>query len=134
MRPRDPRYAELPLMEAPNADATLAYVVGHSPVVDPAARYEFANQTGRDDLIIKQDGYFGTTQTMQEASPLEILQRREDVELPPMPIVHGTADMNVPVGKVEDFAAAYRAAFLRRNLSRLRLPKRPPLHITPPAI
>ena len=115
MRPRDPRYAELPLTEAPNVDATLAYVVGHCPVIDPAARYEFAKQTGRPELVSMQDGYFGSVQTMQEANPLEILQRQEDVELPPMVILHGTADMNVPVEYVENFAAQYRAAFIRQN-------------------
>ena len=117
MRPRDPRYAELPLIEARSTDATLAYVVGHCPAVDPAARYEFAKQTGRADLISKQDAYFGSIQTMQEANPLQILERREEVELPPTLILHGTADMNVPVGYVENFAAAYRAAFMRQNLS-----------------
>jgi acetyl esterase/lipase len=117
MRPRDPRYAEFPLIEAPNTDATLAYVVGHCPAVDPAARFEFAKQIGRTDLVSMQDAYFGSIQTMQEANPLEILQRQEDVELPPMLILHGTADMYVPVGYVENFAAAYRAAFIRRNLS-----------------
>jgi acetyl esterase/lipase len=122
MRPHDPRYAELPLTDGPNLDATLAYVIGHSPAVDPAARYEFAKETGRADLVTKQDGYFGTLQTMREASPMEILQRQEDVELPPILILHGTADMNVPVGDVENFTGAYRAAFLRRNLSASALP------------
>jgi acetyl esterase len=117
MRPHDPRYAELPLPEAPDADATLAYVVAHSPVIDPAARYDFAQQVGRADLISRHDGYFRTVQTMQEASPTRILQRREQVELPPTLILHGTADMNVPIAEVEDFASAYRSAFIGQHLA-----------------
>lgn len=117
MRPRDPRYAELPLPEAPNADATLAYVIGHSPVVDPAARYELARQVNRADLITRHDGFFGSVQTMEECSPTKMLQRQEQVELPPMLVLHGTADLNVPVGHVEQFADAYRAAAMRRQVA-----------------
>jgi acetyl esterase len=115
MRPHDPRYAALPLAEAPEVDATLAYVVAHSPVVDPAARYAFAQQVGRADLVSKQDGYFRSLETMQEGNPLLLLQRGEEVELPPTLILHGTADLNVPIKEVEDFAGAYRAAFLRQH-------------------
>jgi acetyl esterase/lipase len=116
MCPRDPRYAELPLAEAPEVDATLAYVVAHCPVIDPAARYDFAQQVGRADLVSKQDGYFRTRETMEEANPPRILQRREEAELPPTLVLHGTADLNVPIVHVEDFAAAYRAASLQRLL------------------
>ena len=116
MRPRDPRYAELALPEAPDVDASLAFVIGHSPVVDPAARYEFARQVNRGDLLTKQDGYFGTMQVMDESSPLRILRRHEEVELPPTLIVHGTADTNVPIAHVEEFAGAYRDAHLRRRV------------------
>src|SRR5262249_7235154 len=46
----------------------------------------------------------------------QLLQRHEEVELPPTLILHGTADLNVPIALVEGFAAAYRAAFLQRLL------------------
>src|SRR5436190_6537217 len=42
MRPHDPRYNAIPLPEAPNADATIAYVAMRSPVSNPFARYENA--------------------------------------------------------------------------------------------
>ena len=87
------------------------------PVVDPAARYEFARQVNRTDLIIRHDGYFGSFQTMEECSLTRILQRQEQIELPPTLILHGTADLNVPVSHVEAFADAYRAAAMRRQVT-----------------
>src|SRR5690349_11300411 len=39
MRPRDPRYNAIPLPEAPNVDATVAYIATRSPISDPVARY-----------------------------------------------------------------------------------------------
>jgi acetyl esterase len=123
MRPKDPRYAELPLAEAPDADASLGFVVAHTPVIDPASRYEFAKRVGRADLITKQDGYFGTVPTMDEGNPLQALRRQEDVAFPPMLILHGTADMNVPIGDVEEFPGAYRAAFLRQQLATAASPE-----------
>jgi acetyl esterase/lipase len=108
MRPRDPRYAALPLEEAPELDATLAYVVALWPVLDPYGRYAYAQRTGRSNLVHGQDSYFGTLATMSEASPLRILERGEPVELPPMLLVHGAVDQNVPLAMTEAFAAAYR--------------------------
>src|SRR5215471_408049 len=35
MRPRDPRYNAIPLPEAPNVDATIAYIATRSPISDP---------------------------------------------------------------------------------------------------
>jgi acetyl esterase/lipase len=40
MRPRDPRYNAIPLPEARNVDATVAYIATRSPISDPVARYE----------------------------------------------------------------------------------------------
>jgi fermentation-respiration switch protein FrsA (DUF1100 family) len=51
---------------------------------------------------------------MQESDPRLILDRGEEVEFPPTQIIHGSADMNVPVAEVEGFARAYRSAFLER--------------------
>ncbi len=110
MRPHDPRYAALPLSDAANVDATLAYILAAWPIMDPYARYLFAQQTHRDDLIQDQDEYFGTTATMQEANPQMILDRGEPVDLPPTIIIQGTADKNVTPAMQERFAAAYRKA------------------------
>jgi acetyl esterase/lipase len=110
MRSHDPRYAALPLPAAPDVDATLAYLLLLSPILDPAARYQFAQQTGRNDLIQAQDAYFGTPAVMQEADPQLILDWGEHVALPPTIIIQGTADRNVTPAMQERFAAAYRNA------------------------
>ncbi len=109
MRPHDPRYAALPLTASSSIDASLAYVIACWPILDPYARYLFAQQTGRDDLIKMTDGYFPTKGGMQEGNPTLILSRGEKLELPPTLIIQGTADKNVTPEMQERFTAAYRA-------------------------
>jgi acetyl esterase/lipase len=110
MRPHDPRYAAVPLPGAPTVDATLAYILAVSPILDPYARFQFAQQTHRADLVQQQEAYFGTTATMQEANPQALLDQGAAVELPPTLILQGTADQNVTPAMQERFAAAYRTA------------------------
>ena len=57
MRPRDERYTAFPLASGAALDASLAYVVLHSPVIDPVARYQYARATGRTDIWPKHDGF-----------------------------------------------------------------------------
>jgi acetyl esterase len=110
MRPRDPRYAALPLPEAPAADATLAYVLALWPILDPYRRYQFARETGRTELVTRTEGYFRTPEAMQEGNPQGVLDRGEPAELPPTLIIQGTADNNLPLDMIERFVASYRAA------------------------
>ena len=110
MCPRDPRYAALPLAEAPEIDAGLAYLVAGWPVLDPYARYLFAQQTGRTDLAEMSEGYFQTVENMKEGNPQSLLDRGAPVELPPLLIIQGTADSNIPLTIPERFVASYRAA------------------------
>ena len=110
MRPRDPRYAALPLPDAPALDATLAYVISLWGVLDPLGRYRMAQARGLDQYLVAHDAYFGTVETQEEASPLMILQRGEPVALPPALLIQGTADEGVPQGMVENVASLYQAA------------------------
>jgi acetyl esterase len=110
LRPRDPRYAALPLPEAPELDASVAYVVACWPVLDPHARYLYAREAGRDDLVRASEAYFGDEATMREASPNLILERAEPAELPPVQVVYGDADGNVPQSIVSTFLDRYRTA------------------------
>ena len=121
MRPRDPRYAALPAPPpppslggqggaAPDADATLAYILALWPILDPYARYFFAQETSRAELVSRTEGYFLTEEAMQEGNPQLILDRGEAVELPPTLIIQGTADTNLTMAMTERFVAAYRAA------------------------
>lgn len=110
MRPRDPRYTELPLAGGEGIDATLAYVITCWGVLDPYGRYLMAKENGNAELIANHDRYFRTVEAMQEANPLLILERGEPVELPPALLIQGTADTGVPKGMIEKVAQLYRAA------------------------
>jgi len=108
MRPRDPRYAALPLPEAPDVDASLAYVIACWPILDPFHRYFFAEETGRKELMTRTEGYFLTQDAMREGNPQLILDRGEDAELPPALLIQGTADNNLTMAMSLRFVASYR--------------------------
>ena len=109
MRPHHPSYSSLDLPDS-DVDATLRYVLSVYPIVDPYARYKFAQETEKTFLVESSEGYFLTTDAMKEGNPFQILQRRENAHLPPALIVQGTADENLPVQVTEQFADAYREA------------------------
>jgi acetyl esterase len=110
MRPHDPRYTMHPLPEAPQLDATLAYVVARSPISDPFARYEQAQRMQRETLIRNSQLYFNPWDTIFEGNPQRILERGEPGTLPPMFILQGELDDNVLPALQERFVATYRAA------------------------
>lgn len=110
MRPHDPRYAALPLPEAPDADASLGYVLACWPILDPFARCQFAQETGRKELVTRTEGFFLTEEAMQEGNPQLILERGEAAVLPPVVLLQGTADTNLTVAMSERFVASYRKA------------------------
>jgi acetyl esterase len=110
MRPYDPRYTALPLTGAASVDATLAYAISCWGVLDPYGRYLMAQERGNKDLMANHERYFVTTETMQEANLIRILQQGEAVELPPALLIQGTADKGVPQGMVEKVAELYKAA------------------------
>jgi predicted esterase len=47
---------------------------------------------------------------MHEGNPQELLERSEQQELPPLLIIRGTEDMNIPLTLPQRFAPAYRSA------------------------
>ena len=110
MRPQDPRYNAHPLSEAPHVDATLAYVVARSPVSDPFARYQQAERRQWAEMIHNSKTYFNPWETIYEGNPQLILERGENVSLPPMYILQGELDDNVLPAVQERFAATYKAA------------------------
>ena len=110
MRPHDPRYSEIPLPEAPALDATVTYVLSFWGVLDPYARYLYAQKAGRAELVKASEAYFLTTEAMQEGNPQYILNRGEPVTLPPTLLIQGTSDANVPLEIPKHLAAAYRKA------------------------
>jgi len=110
MRPYDPRYTALPLAGAAGVDATLTYAISCWGVLDPYGRYLMAQERGNKDLMANHERYFLTTETMQEANLIRILQQGEPVELPPALLIQGTADKGVPQGMVEKVTELYKAA------------------------
>jgi acetyl esterase len=110
MRPRDPRYTEIPLPEAPDVEATVAYIATRAPISDPYARYQNAERLKRDSMIQANKTFFNPWDTIYEANPQRMLERREKVTLVPLLIMQGALDDNVLPSVQEKFAAAYRAA------------------------
>lgn len=110
MRPRHARYAALPLPEAPQLDASLAYLMLVWPILDPLGRFIFAQETGRDDIVESTRTFFQPWETVWEGNPTTILERGESVEMPPALIIQGTADKNVTPALQRRFASAYQAA------------------------
>lgn len=110
MRPNDERYSALPLAGATDVDASVAYVLTLWPVLDSYGRYLIAKEQGVEHLVRAGEGYFLTEEAMREGNPQEIIERGQQEALPPVQVVHGSADMNVPLHLVERFAKNYRKA------------------------
>jgi len=110
IRPDDPRYRALPLKEAPDMDAKLAFVVSGWGVLYPLERYKLAKAGGMDNLAKNHDVFFGNEATQIEATPALIIERGEKVYLPPALVFQGTKDQWTTVELAERFAADYRGA------------------------
>jgi acetyl esterase len=108
LRPRDPRYAALPLEGHPDVDASLAYVVACWPVSDPLYRYQVARQAGNEQIVKAHDAYWQTEDAMGEGSPPLILERGEPVELPPALVIQRTVDANHPLEMQQRLVEWYR--------------------------
>jgi acetyl esterase/lipase len=116
LKPADPRYAALPLAEAPAEDALLPYIVLCWPISDPLARYRMVREKGNARLVEAHDAYWPSEAEMAEGNPQLILERGEAVSLPPAIVVQGTADDNVTPDMADRFAFAYRARGGRLDL------------------
>ena len=110
MRPRDARYASLPLPGGEDVDASLRFMLCCWPVLDPHARYTWAREIGDERFIGPTEDYFGDHANLHEGNPQEALERGEPVELPPAIIIQGTNDSNIPLFIPHRFETAYRAA------------------------
>src|SRR5919109_4996728 len=110
MRPFDPRYTALPFPGAAGVHGSLAYAISLWGVLDPYGRYLMAQERGNKELMANHERYFLTTDAMQESNLIQILERKEKVELPPALLIQGTADKGVPKGMVEKVAELYHAA------------------------
>lgn len=123
MRPRDARYAALPL--ADDVDAAVGCVVMCWPVIDPLARYRYAKALKAkgqpypevvDRVLPCHDEYWGTEAAMAEGNPVLALERAEPVELPPVLYLQGTRDVAHPRADLDRFVTHYRKAAGRVDL------------------
>jgi acetyl esterase len=110
MRPHDSRYNAIPLREAPNVDATVAYVAMRSPISDPYQRFKNAEASNRESMVKNHTTFFKPWETIFDGNPQQILERREKVTLVPMLIMQGALDDNVLPAMQEKFVAAYKRA------------------------
>lgn len=110
MRPNDPRYNAIPLPEASHIDATVAYVATRSPISDTYERYLNAERRKREQMMKNNTTWFVPWESIHEANPLEIIERREKVDLVPLLIMQGALDDNVLPAAQEKFVNTYRAA------------------------
>jgi acetyl esterase len=108
IRPRDSRYAALPLAGHPEVDASLAYVVACWPVSDALYRYKKAQAAGNANIVASHDRYWGTEEAMAEGSPPLILERGEPVELPPTLVIQRKVDTAHPLEMQERLVEWYR--------------------------
>lgn len=100
MRPADPRYAAIALPDGAAGDASVKAVVMQWPVINPLSRYRNAVRL-RDagstpawvgDIPDRHDLYWKTPAAMEEGNPMLILERGEQVALPPALWIQGTPD------------------------------------------
>ncbi|HTQ73338.1 MAG TPA: alpha/beta hydrolase [Burkholderiales bacterium] len=110
LRPRDPRYSAIPLPEAPALDATVAWVATRSPISNTFARYQNAEKHKREGMIKNNTTFFVPWESIHEANPQEILDRKEKIALVPILIMQGALDDNVLPAFQEKFVATYKAA------------------------
>jgi acetyl esterase/lipase len=109
LKPHDPRYATLPLDDAPEADASLPYLVLCWPIADPLARYRMVKEKGRTPLIQSHEAYWNSEAEMGEGNPQRIVEAGEAEGLPPAILLQGTGDDNVTPDMADRFTAAWRA-------------------------
>ena len=110
LQPNVPIHQTTPLIkdEHRSVDASVAYVIALWPVSNPLARFEYALEVKRRELVRAHQGYFGSRDTMHQASVQRVLRSREFTHLPPIFIVQPGEDANVPQFMTNDLLSAFR--------------------------
>jgi acetyl esterase len=108
LRPRHPAYSALALPNHPEVDASLSYVIAGWPVICPLYRFHFAKEFNREEHIKAHIEYWKTEEAMAEGSPQTIIEKEEQVELPPILMLLKANDKNHPLEMQERFISSYR--------------------------
>ena len=109
LKPSDPRYAALPLPDAPQEDARLPYLALCWPISDPLARYRMVKEKGNTRLVESHDAYWASEAEMAEGNPQAIVAGGDAVTLPPAILIQGTGDDNVTPDMADRFTAAWKS-------------------------
>lgn len=88
--------------------ASVSYVIALWPVSNPLVRYAYAKASNRAELIQAHDGYFGSPDSMHEASIQRVIRSREYSHLPPVMVVQPGEDLNVPQYMTNDLLEAFK--------------------------
>lgn len=110
LAPDDPRYAALTLEQSPEADATLAFAIACWPVADPLRRLKMAQERDNKNLLVAHAAYWPDEAAMAEGNPQLMLERGQFSRLPPMLVLQGTNDDNLPPDMASKLVSAYRKA------------------------
>lgn len=110
LQPNIPMHQTTPVLDSleGSVDASVAYVIALWPVSNPLARFEYALEVGRHELVRAHQGYFGSRGTMHQASVQRVIRSREFTHLPPTFIVQPGEDLNVPQFMTNDLLSAFR--------------------------
>ena len=108
LRPRHQSYSTLPLPNHSGLDASLAYVIAGWPVICPLYRFRFAKEFNRQEHIKAHIDYWRTEEAMAEGSPQTIIERDQQIDLPPILMLLKANDKNHPLEMQERFIASYK--------------------------
>ena len=107
MRPNDARYNAIPFA---GPAVSIAYVMMRSPISNTFARFENAQTRKVAAMIKNNQTFFVPWESIHEANPQEILERKEKVTLKPFLIMQGALDDNMLPAYQTKFVESYRAA------------------------
>lgn len=110
LRPEDARFAALVTSQTADFDGTLAYVIAAWPVADPLRRFRMAQERQIKNLLDAHAAYWPSETAMAEGNPQLLLERGEHGKLPPLLVIQGTNDDNLPRDMASNFTEAYRRA------------------------
>ena len=110
MRPDDSRYRALPLSEAPEVDAKLAFVISGWGRALPARSLQARHGAGQARPGEEPRHILCRRGHADRGTPALAIERGEKVHLPPALVFQGTKDEWTPVELAERLAADYRRA------------------------
>jgi len=107
LRPNDARYNAIAFGGGP---VSPDYVMMRSPISNTFARFQTAEANKVDSMIRNNQTFFVPWDSIHEANPQEILDRKEKVTLKSFLIMQGALDTNMLPAIQTKFVEAYRAA------------------------